>query len=108
MNEIFNDTKYEDKSVVRNKSTRKVETKTRELSLIINETENLAPNVISYKSNFTQEEGGRWVIIDKNYNRHKLVKEHLLSNVYKEVSVDNEKQNINKFKGTCKKNMNLY
>ena len=26
-----------------------------ELSLIINEIENLTPNVISYKSNFTQE-----------------------------------------------------
>ena len=84
---IFNDTEYEDESIVRNESTRNFESKSRELSLIINEIENLTPNVISYKSNFTQEEysvlqylkgnqnivfktadkGGRWVITDKNY-----------------------------------------
>ena len=29
--------------------------KNRELSLIVNEIESLTPNVISYKSNFTQE-----------------------------------------------------
>ena len=56
MKEIFYDTKYEDESVVRNKSTRNFETKSKELSLIINEIENLTPNTISYKSNFTQEE----------------------------------------------------
>ena len=52
----FNDTGYEDKSIVRNKWPRNFETKRRELSLIINEVENLTPNVISYKSNFTEEE----------------------------------------------------
>ena len=31
-------------------------TKSRELTLIINKIENLTPNVISYKSSFTQEE----------------------------------------------------
>ena len=40
MKEIFYDTKYEDESVVRNKSTRNFETKSKELSLIINEIEN--------------------------------------------------------------------
>ena len=86
--EIFNnDTKYEDESIIRNKSTRNFETKSRELSLIINEIENLTPNVISYKSNVTQVEysafqslkgnqvivfktadkGGGWVIMDKKY-----------------------------------------
>ena len=84
---IFNDTEYEDESIVRNESTRNFESKSRELLLIINEIENLTPNVISYKSNFTQEEysvlqylkgnqdivfktadkGGGWVIMDKNY-----------------------------------------
>ena len=79
---IFNDTEYEDESIVRNESTRNFEAKSRELSLIIIEIENLTPHVISYKSNFTQEEysvlqylkgnqtadkGGRWVITDKNY-----------------------------------------
>ena len=55
LKEIFNDTECEDESIVRNKSTRKFETKSRELSLIINEIENLTPNLISYESNFTQE-----------------------------------------------------
>ena len=68
--------------------------------LINNEIENLTPNVISYKSNFTQEysvlqslkghqdivfktpdKAGGWVIKDKKYHRDKIVKEHLLSNV---------------------------
>ena len=56
MKEIFNDTEYEEESIIRNKTTRNFETKSRELSLIIYEIENLIPNVISCKSNFTQEE----------------------------------------------------
>ena len=55
LKEIFNDTECEDESIVRNKSTRNFETKSRELSLIINEIENLTPSLISYESNFTQE-----------------------------------------------------
>ena len=55
MKEIFNDTECEDESIVPNKSTRNFETKSRELSLIINEIENLTPSLISYESNFTQE-----------------------------------------------------
>ena len=55
MKGIFNDTEYQDESIVRNRCTRKFETKSRESFLIINEIDNLAPNVISYKSNFTQE-----------------------------------------------------
>ena len=35
--------------MIRNKWTRNLETKSRELSLNINEIENLTPNVISYK-----------------------------------------------------------
>ena len=54
MKEMFLDTAYEDESDVRNKSTRSFEIKSRELSSIINEIENLTPNVIRYKSNFTQ------------------------------------------------------
>ena len=54
MEEIFNDTEYEDVSIVRNKSTTNFEKKCRKLSLIIDEIENLTPNVVSYKSNFTQ------------------------------------------------------
>ena len=38
MKEIFNDTKYEDESIVRNKSTRNLK------------LENLAANIISYKA----------------------------------------------------------
>ena len=41
MKEIFYDTEYEDESIVRNKSTRNFETKSRGLLLIINEIENL-------------------------------------------------------------------
>ena len=55
LKEIFNDTEYEDESIVHNKCTRNFKTKSRELSLIINEIENLTPNLISYESNFTQE-----------------------------------------------------
>ena len=50
-----NDTEYEDKSIARHKSTRNGETKSRELSLTLNEIGNLIPNVISYKSNFTMK-----------------------------------------------------
>ena len=112
MKEIFTDIKYEDESIVRNKFTRNFETKSRELLLIINEIANLTPNVISFKYNFTQEEysalqslkanqdivfktadkGGRWTVMDKNYYQDKVVKEHLLSNVYKEVSADSDKK----------------
>ena len=77
-----------------------------ELLLIINETENLTPNLISYKSNFTKEEypallqflkgnqdivfktadnESRWVIMDKNYYRDQI-------NVYKEIFVDSVKR----------------
>ena len=120
---IFNDTEYEDESIVRNESTRNFESKSRELLLIINEIENLTPNVISYKSNFTQEEysvlqylkgnqdivfktadkGGGWVIMDKNYYWVKTVKEHLLSNIYKEVSVYIDKKVFKNLKKHVKK-----
>ena len=100
MKEIFNETIYKADSVACNKSTRNFQTKSRVLLLINNEIENLTPNVISYKSNFTQEysvlqsfkghqdivlktpdKAGGWVIKDKKYHRDKIVKEHLLSNV---------------------------
>ena len=101
MKEIFNNTEYEDESIVRNKCTRKFETKSRELSLIINGIKNLTPDVVSYKSNSTQEvysafqplkwnqdivfktadKRGEWVIIDTNYHRDEIVKENLFSNV---------------------------
>ena len=101
MKEIFNDTEYEDESIVRNKCTRKFETKSRELSLIINGIENLTPDLISYKSHSTQEvysafqplkwnqdivfktadKRDEWVIIDTNYHRDEIVKENLFSNV---------------------------
>ena len=94
-----------------NKSARNFETKSRELSLIINEIEILTPNLVPQKSNFTQEEysalqplmGNQdiifktadkesgWVIMDKSYYRDKIVREHLLSNVYKKVSADTDK-----------------
>ena len=54
--DILNDTEYKYKSITYNKSTRNFEIKSWELPLLINEIENLKPNVISYKSNFTQEE----------------------------------------------------
>ena len=114
---------YEDESVLRNKSIRNFETKSKELSSIINETENLPANIISYKSNFTQEEysalpslkenqdivfktadkGGGWVTMDKNYYGDKKVREHLLSNVYKEVSIDSDKKVFNNLKEHVKK-----
>ena len=42
--------------ILRNNTTRNIETKSRKLLLIINEIKNLTPNAISYKSNFCQEE----------------------------------------------------
>ena len=75
--------------------------KIRELSLIVNEIESLTPNVISYKSNFTQEKysalqswKGNQDIVFKTayYFQDKIVKEHLLSNVYKDVFVDSDKK----------------
>ena len=109
--------------MIRNKWTRNLETKSRELSLNINKIENLTPNVISYKSKFTQEEysalqslkgnqdivcktadkGSGWVIMDKNYYQVKIVKEHLLSNAYKEVSIDSDKNVFKKLKEHVKK-----
>ena len=56
MKEIFNVTEYEDESIVRNKSTRHFETKSKGLWLILNKIGNLIPNLISYKINFTKEE----------------------------------------------------
>ena len=64
LKEIFNDTEYEDD----NKCTRNFETKSRALSLIINEIENLKPNVISYKSNFIQEEYSALQSLKGNYD----------------------------------------
>ena len=40
----------------------------------------------------TEDKGGGWVIMDKNYYRDKIVKEHVLSNIYKEVSIDSDKK----------------
>ena len=37
-------------------------------------------------------------IMDKNYYRDKIVKEHLLSSVYKEVSFDSVKKYLKIFK----------
>ena len=91
--------------------------------LIINEIENLTPNVITFKYNFTLEEysalqslkgnqdivfktadeGGGWVIMDKNYYQDKVVKEHLLSNVYKEVSADSDKKLFKNLREQVKK-----
>ena len=48
LNKIFNDTKYEDESIVRNKCSRNFETESSQLSLIINDIENLTPYVITY------------------------------------------------------------
>ena len=77
---------------------------------LINEIENFTPNVISYKSNFTpkfsalqslkghqdavfktKDKRRGWVVIHKNYYQDKIVKEHLLSNVSKEISIDSDK-----------------
>ena len=112
MKEIFNDTEYEDESIVRNKSTRNFKMKSRKLSRIINKIENLTSNVISFKivlakKNIlhcslqkenqdiifkTADKGDGWVITDKNCYWDKTVKGHLLSNVYKEVYVDSDKK----------------
>ena len=66
MKEIFNNTEYEDESIIRNKSARKFEAKSRELSLIVNEIENLTANVISSKSNFNKEEYSAWQFLKVN------------------------------------------
>ena len=63
MKEIFNDTGYEDELILRNKCTRNFETKSTELSLIINEID------MVFK---TAYKGGRWVMMDKNYHRDNI------------------------------------
>ena len=94
---IFNDTEYEDESIVRHESARNSEAKSRVLLLIINEIENLTQEEYSalqyLKANQdivfkTADKGSGWIVMDKNYYRVKTVKGHLLSNVYKEISVD--------------------
>ena len=40
----------------------------------------------------TADKGGGWVIMEKYYYRDKIVKEQLLSNVYKDVSLRSDKQ----------------
>ena len=46
--------------------------------------------------------------MDKNFYPDKIVKEHLLSNIYKDVSVDNDKKVFKNLKENVKKNTNLY
>ena len=41
--------------------------------------------------------------MDKNYYRNRIVKEHLLSNVYKEVSIDSDKKVFKNLKEHVKK-----
>ena len=41
--------------------------------------------------------------MNKNYYRDKIVKEHLLSNVYKELSIDNDKEIFKTLKEHVKK-----
>ena len=55
----------------------------------------------------TADKGGGWVIMEKNYYQDKIVKEHLLYSVYKEVFVDSDKKVFNKSKEHVK-NTNLY
>ena len=51
----------------------------------------------------TADKGGGWVIMDKNYYQDKIVKEHLLSDVYKEVSIDSDKKVFKNLKEHLKK-----
>ena len=51
----------------------------------------------------TADKGGGWVITDKNYYRDKIAQEHLLSNVYKEFSVDSDKKVFKNLKEHVKK-----
>ena len=77
--------------VIRNKSTRKFQTKswyypfTQEYSALQSLKGHLD---IVFK---TEDKGRGWVIIHKNYYQDKIVTEHLLSNVSKEISVDSDK-----------------
>ena len=50
LKEIFNNTEYEDESILRNNCARNFETKSRELSLIATEIENLTPNALVIKA----------------------------------------------------------
>ena len=51
----------------------------------------------------TADKGGGWVIMDKNYYQDKIVKEHLLSDFYKEVSIDSDKKVFKNLKEHLKK-----
>ena len=51
----------------------------------------------------TADKGGGWFIMDKNYYQDKIVKEHLLSDVYKEVSIDSDKKVFKNLKEHVKK-----
>ena len=107
---------------------KKFETKNKELSLIVNEIENLTPSLKNYNNNFTKEEqealkslkeinnlifktadkGGGWVIMDKNYYKDQLVMPHLLSNVYKEVSRDSDKKVFKNLLEHIKKHKDIF
>ena len=51
----------------------------------------------------TADKEGGWFIMDKNYYRHKMVKLHILSNAYKEVSLDSDKKVYKNSKKQVKK-----
>ena len=51
----------------------------------------------------TADKGGEWVMMDKKYYRDKIAKEHLLSNVCKEVSFESDKKVFKNLKKHIKK-----
>ena len=104
--EIFNDTSFEDNSLVYNPLAKPVKTNNSDLPQLITEIEHVDPNYKTFTDNLTKEErasitelrengniilmksdkGGEWVIMDKEYYINHIVLDGRLNNpIYKPI-----------------------
>ena len=112
MQGIFYGQNYQDEPLVSNKSNKQFKSKNLELQRLAKSIEKIETEYKPFHSNISKNEqeafqkiitikdiiikptnkGGGLVLMDKTYSRDHLVnKEHLHSNVYKEVSLDSDK-----------------
>ena len=118
--EIFNDTPFEDNSLVYNPSTKPVKTNNSDLQQSITEIEHGDRNYKSFTDSLTKEErasitelreneniilkksdkGGGWVIMDKEYYiNHIVLDGHLNNPIFKPISSNTDQkgfQNLRK------------
>ena len=103
--EIFNDTPFENNSLVYNPSTKPVKTNNSDLQQLITEIEQVDPSYKTFIDNLTKErasitklrenentilkksdKGGGWVIMDKEYYiNHIVLDVHLNNPIYKRI-----------------------